>query len=165
MTPPNRSFGRTAFSGERFRFATLAFMSKTSIVTGTTLGALAVLHVTWGLGSSFPFHDRGELADAVIGRSTVPSLRACFSVASLLAVGTTVVLDLSPMPKKLRKWALVLMATVLALRSVAGFAAKTSLLSKGSNSERFRRLDRQLYSPLCLLLALGSLRSRLGATQ
>jgi hypothetical protein len=135
-------------------------MSKSSVVTGMTLGTLAVLHVTWGLGSSFPFHDRGELADAVIGRSTVPSSRACFSVASLLAFGMAMVLHLLPIPKWFRRWALAVMATVLALRSVAGFTAKTSLLSKGGDSERFRRLDRQLYAPLCLLLAVGSLCAR-----
>lgn len=135
-------------------------MSKASVATGTTLGALAMLHAAWGLGSSFPFHVRGELADAVIGQTTVPSSRACFFVASLLAAGAALVLNHLPMPKWFRRWALALMAAVLAIRSVAGFGAKTSLLSKGSDSVRFRRLDRQLYSPLCLLLAIGSLCAR-----
>jgi hypothetical protein len=144
----------------RICFATLVFMAKPSVVTGTTLGGLTVLHTAWGLGFSFPFHDRGELADAVIGRSTVPSSRACFTVASLLAVGAALVFNLVPLPKRCRDVALATMAAVLALRSAAGFSAKTSLLSKGSDSERFRRLDRQLYSPLCLLLAIGSFRAR-----
>ncbi len=135
-------------------------MSKASVATGTTLGALAMLHAAWGLGSSFPFHDRGELADAVIGQTTVPSSRACFFVASLLAAGAALVLNHLPMPKWFRRWALTLMAAVLAIRSVAGFGAKTSLLSKGSDSARFRRLDHQLYAPLCLLLAIGSLSAR-----
>jgi hypothetical protein len=144
----------------RFRFATLAFMTKTSVATGTTLGALAALHTAWGLGSSFPFRDRGGLADAVIGRTTVPPARACFTVASLLAVGTALVLHLVPMPKWFRSGALATMAAVFLLRSAAGFSAKTSLLSRGSDSDRFRRLDRQLYSPLCLLLAIGTLGAR-----
>jgi hypothetical protein len=100
------------------------------------------------------------LADAVIGQTTVPSSRACFFVASLLAAGAALVLNRLPMPKWFRRWALALMAGVLAIRSVAGFGAKTSLLSKGSDSVRFRRLDRQLYSPLCRLLATGSLCAR-----
>lgn len=135
-------------------------MTKPSVVTGTTLGVLAALHVAWGLGSSFPFHDRAELADAVIGRNTVPSPRACFVVASLLTVGSVLVLNLMPIPKSFRNWALAAMAAVLALRSAAGFGERTSVLSKGSDSERFRCLDRRLYSPLCLLLAIGSLGAR-----
>jgi hypothetical protein len=135
-------------------------MTKPSLVTGTTLGALAVLHVAWGLGSSFPFRDRGQLADAVIGRASVPSSAACLSVASLLAVATAFVLHLMPIPKPFRNVALATIAAVLLLRSAAGFSEKTSLLSTGSDSERFRRLDRRLYSPLCLLLAIGALRAR-----
>jgi hypothetical protein len=135
-------------------------MSKPSVLTGTSLGALALLHAAWGWGSSFPFHDRAELADAIIGRPTVPSSRACFVVASLLTTGAATVLNLVPMPPWFRRGALATMAAVLALRSVAGFSANTSRLSKGSDSVRFRRLDRQLYSPLCLLLAIGSLGAR-----
>jgi hypothetical protein len=158
--PSFASFGRTVLSVVRYRFATLAFMTKRSALTGTTLGALAVLHAAWGRGSSFPFHERAELADAVIGRRTVPSAPACFVVASLLTAGSAVVLNLVPMPKRMRAVALAVMAAVLAIRSAAGFSSNTSRLSKGSDSERFRRLDRRLYSPLCLLLAIGSISAR-----
>jgi hypothetical protein len=135
-------------------------MSKASLTTGTTLGVLAVLHVTWAMGSSFPFQSRAELADAVVGRNTVPPPRASFSVASLLAIGAGLVLNLLSIPRGFRNGALTIMAAVLLLRSAAGFSANTSRLSKGSDSERFRRLDRRLYSPLCLLLAIGSLCAR-----
>jgi hypothetical protein len=158
--PVERIVREDRINRARFCFDTLAVMAKPSAVTGATLGALAVLHTAWGLGSSFPFRDRSELADAVIGRSTVPPARACFTVASLLAVGTALVLHPVPMPKWFRNWALATTATVFLLRSAAGFCAKTSLLSRDSDSDRFRHLDRQLYSPLCLLLAIGTLGAR-----
>ena len=41
--------------------------------TAAVLFALAGLHVLWGRGSSLPFSDPDELADAVIGRRSVPS--------------------------------------------------------------------------------------------
>lgn len=135
-------------------------MAKRSVVTGATLLALAALHAAWGLGSSFPFHERVELADAVIGRRSVPSSRACFVVASMLTAGSALVLNLVPMPKRMRTVALATMAAVLMIRSAAGFSSNTSRLSKGSDSQRFQRLDRRLYSPLFLLLALGSLSAR-----
>ena len=135
-------------------------MSKASVATGTTLGALAILHGAWGLGASFPFRDSHQLADAVIGRRSVPPPRACFAVASLLMAGSALVLNLLPTPRWFRSLALASMASVLLIRSAAGFSANTSVLSKGSDSKRFRRLDRQLYSPLCLLLAIGSLSAR-----
>ena len=51
-------------------------------------------------------------------------------------------------------------AAVLADRAGLGFAGRTDLASPGSVSTRFRRLDRRVYSPLCLALAAGALSSR-----
>jgi Protein of unknown function (DUF3995) len=44
-------------------------------------------------------------------------------------------------------------AAVLAVRGGLGLAGRTDLIAPGSVSARFRRLDRAVYSPLCLLLA------------
>jgi len=46
---------------------------------------------------------------------------------------------------------------VLTTRGAFGLAGRTDLLSPGSTSEDFRRLDRRFYSPLCLALAALSL--------
>jgi hypothetical protein len=48
-------------------------------VTATALVMLAALHVAWGRGSAVPFADREQLADAVIGRRTVPEPVACYA--------------------------------------------------------------------------------------
>ena len=42
---------------------------------------------------------------------------------------------------------------VLTTRGALGLAGRTDIVSPGSSSERFRQLDRQVYSPLCLTLA------------
>jgi hypothetical protein len=128
-------------------------------LTGGTLLALGVLHLLWGRGSSFPFACRSELADAVIGRRTVPSSSACYGVAAALAVAAMLVEDAPPMPLRVRRVGLDGVAGVLALRGIVGLAGATALLSPGSVSPRFRRLDRRVYSPLCLALAAGALHS------
>jgi hypothetical protein len=133
---------------------------KPSSGTGAALGLLAVLHVAWGLGSPFPFRERDELADAVIGSVSVPSRTACLGVAALLAIASGTVTKAIPMPSSLRRPALTIMILVFALRSALGFSAKTSLLSPASVSPRFQRLDRRYFAPLCLALALGSWAAR-----
>jgi hypothetical protein len=135
-------------------------MSRPSRSTGFVLAGLSALHVAWGLGSSFPFRERSQLADAIVGTTAVPSRNSCFTVASLLALASAIVLKILPLPQFLRRFALASLAAVLALRAGAGLASKTASLSPGSNSERFKRLDRQFYAPLCLGLALGVLRAR-----
>lgn len=138
---------------------TLIAVSKTSRLTGVTLASLAGLHAAWGLGSSFPFRERLQLADAVVGTTDVPPRSACFAVACLLALASATVLKIVPLPRAIRRVALASLAGVFILRASAGLIGKTDLLSPGSNSERFKRLDRQFYSPLCLVLALGALRA------
>jgi hypothetical protein len=131
----------------------------TGRLTAGVLGALSVLHVAWGLGSSFPFRSRAELADAVIGTSTVPPPPACFAVAGALAAGAALVADVVPISPTLRRSGVRGVASVLGLRGALGLVGKTERLAPGSNSERFVHLDRRLYAPLCLALSVGCLSS------
>jgi hypothetical protein len=126
---------------------------------GAVLLVLAGLHLLWGLGSSFPFRTREELADAVVGSEHVPSPGACLAVAAALAAAATLVIGFVPIPKVLRGFALRTVVAVLATRGVAGAMGRTSTLSPGSDSPTFNRLDRRLYSPLCLWLAASVRRS------
>jgi hypothetical protein len=128
-------------------------------LTACSLFAIAALHVAWGLGSSFPFESREELADSVVGTDEVPSLQACIAVASLLALSAALVADLVPLPNRLRTFALRIVSAVLATRGVAGAIGRTSTLSPGSESPAFVRWDKRFYSPLCLSLAAGVRRS------
>lgn len=126
-------------------------------VTATSLLGLAGLHVAWGRGSTFPFSDRDGLNDAVIGHRTSPSPSACFAVAGALAVAAALVADVPGLPRGVQRLGVTGVAAVLATRAGLGFSGRTDLASPGSVSTRFRRLDRRIYSPLCLALAAGAL--------
>ncbi len=129
-------------------------------LTGGVLAALAALHVAWGLGLSFPFRNRRELADAVVGSSAVPPAPACFAVAGALTTGALLTVDGIPVAPYLRRPALLGMAAILGLRGGLGLTGKTTLISPDSHSEKFVRWDKQIYGPLCLGLAVGSLVAR-----
>ncbi len=98
---------------------------------------------------------RRLLSDAVVGSAEdrVPSVAACLSVAGLLGVAAALV-DGRPrgLPLVSRAGAAGVVAT-LGARGALGLAGRTDVLSPGSVSERFRRNDRRIYSPLCLTLA------------
>jgi hypothetical protein len=132
-------------------------MARSDPLTAGTLAALAGLHVAWGRGSSLPFPDRRALAELVVGTDRVPGPAACYAVAGALAAGCVLVLDAPWLPPSLRRVGLLGMAGVFFGRGALGLAGRTNLVAPGSESPRFRRLDRRLYSPLCIGLALGSL--------
>ena len=131
----------------------------TGRITATVLVAIAGLHVAWGMGSSYPFQSRDELADSVVGTSEVPSPMACMAVAGLLVLAAALVAGFPPLPKRVRTIALRVVTAVLTTRGVAGALGRTSTLAPGSDSPTFARLDKRLYSPLCLWLAAGVRRS------
>ena len=139
-------------------------MRTISLVPVGTVGAfagLAALHVAWGRGSSFPFAEPAELADAVIGRpaTLVPPPAACFAVAGLLGAAALVVGGAGLLPQRAQRRASAVLALVLAVRGALGLAGRTDLASPGSSSPRFRRNDRRLFAPLCLALCAGTILS------
>jgi hypothetical protein len=135
---------------------TLREVRITSRLTGGVLAALAVLHMAWGFGSPFPFRTRRQLADVVVGSSLVPPPMACFAVAGALGTGAALVGNVMPIPPSTRRISLLGMAAIFGVRSALGFSGKTALVSPGSDSETFVRLDRRIYAPICLGLSIGS---------
>lgn len=125
-------------------------------ITAVTLAALGALHVAWGRGSTFPFPTRHDLNDAVIGRQAAPSAPSCYGVAAALTVAAVSINRASHRHDAWARFAAAGVAIVLTTRAVLGFAGRTDLAVPGSTSNRFRRLDRRLYSPLCLGLAAGA---------
>lgn len=117
--------------------------------------AIAGMHVVWATGSSWPLGDRTLMTDAVVGtdEANAPSAAACLAVAGLLTTAAAFV-DGRPRaaPAISRIGAAGVVAT-LATRAGFGLAGRTDVLVPGSSSARFRRLDRRVYSPLCLSLA------------
>jgi hypothetical protein len=129
------------------------------VATATTLSVLAGLHVLWGRGSTFPFADRDRLDDSVVGRASTPSPSACFAVAGALSAAACLVADVAPLPRPVQRLGVTGVAVVFATRAALGFSGRTDAVSPGSSSARFRRLDRRVYSPLCLALAAGAFSS------
>jgi Protein of unknown function (DUF3995) len=130
--------------------------------TAATLLGIGGLHAVWGRGSTFPFSSREALNDSVVGRDATPSPPMCFAIAGLLTTASALVAGLPSRQSRLRRLGVGVVAGVLGTRGVLGFAGKTELVSPGSASEKFTEMDRRYYSPLCLLLALGTVRSLRG---
>ena len=118
-----------------------------------TLAALAVLHATWGLGSSWPACDKRALTAQAIGAASFPGPSACFAVAGLLTTAAAVVCGHPRRAPSLSRAASASVVAVLTIRGALGLAGRTDLVSPGSTGAQFRRADRRLYSPLCLALA------------
>ena len=116
--------------------------------------AAAALHAAWGTGASWPLPDRAALADAVIGRSEVPGPAACFAVSAALATAAAATAGWPARFPAVRRLAVGSVTAVLAGRGVLGLAGRTAMVSPGSESARFTRLDRRVYSPVCLALAV-----------
>ncbi|HZX55858.1 MAG TPA: DUF3995 domain-containing protein, partial [Ilumatobacteraceae bacterium] len=67
--------------------------TKRRLCAASVLAGIGAMHVAWGLGSTFPFAEQDDLADAVAGRPAVPSPAACNAVAGLLIVASCLVAD------------------------------------------------------------------------
>ena len=138
---------------------TLARLRPAAIAASATLLAVAAIHVAWGAGSTWPYHDGPTLARNVLGISDAlgaPPPAATFAVTGALATAASAALmRTSPNPRIRAAARLVTLpaAAVLALRGVGGFAQ--SLLTPEAATAEFTRNDLRIYSPLCLALAAG----------
>jgi hypothetical protein len=115
-------------------------------LASAALLAISGLHVAWGLGASWPRIDR-EPAGSM----------ACFAVAGLLGVAAGLVAGRPRRAPRLSRHGARAVTGVLATRGAFGMAGRTDLLASGASSERFRSMDRRVYSPVCLTLAALSL--------
>lgn len=127
--------------------------------TASTLLGIGALHVAWGRGTTFPFPTRDRLNDVVVGRAATPSPAACYGVAGLLAAAAGLVAGLPTPHSRLRQTGVCTVALTLATRAALGFSGKTELVSPGSASPTFLRMDRRVFSPLCAALAIGAVAS------
>ena len=92
------------------------------------------------------------LNDAVIGRDATPSAPACYAVAAALTTAAVLVSG-QPLQLPLRRLGAAGVVAVLGARGTLGVLGRTDLAVPGSDSPRFRELDRRWFGPLCLTLA------------
>ena len=130
-----------------------------ALVAALLLALLAALHVYWGFGGRWPGSDERSLAETVVGVTPdgrMPGPGACFVVALLLAMAAALPLIVrSPLPLPLPLWmpriALCVAAGVLTFRGLGGYLDRR--LRPGIVGLPYDRLNRRVYSPLCLALA------------
>ncbi len=124
-----------------------------AVTASAGLFTLAAMHVAWGAGSAWPFPDRNALADAVVGAEHVPGPASCFAVGIALGAAGALTAGWPAGRPLLRRLGTGGAAGVLAVRGALGLAGRARLVSATSVSANFVRLDRRVYSPLCLVLA------------
>jgi hypothetical protein len=151
-----------------------------ALTASAALFGLAGLHAAWGAGCAWPAADRRALADVVIGTkastgtvigtkartgskartgtglqdSGMPGPAACFAVSgALVTAGALVAGWPARRWPRLHRLGTCGVAGVLASRGALGLTGQTRVISPASESERFLRLDRRVYSPACLALA------------
>lgn len=142
-----------------------SFRSSIAVTTAVGLGAIGAIHVLWGRGSTFPFRNRRDLNDHVIGRQASPSPAACNAVAALLAVAAVSVERAARGSSNAARVAAAACGAVLTTRALLGFTGRTHLAVPGSTSANFRRNDRRMFAPVCAVIASGAFSAAIGPTR
>ena len=131
-----------------------------ALLAAVVLVMISGLHVYWALGGVWPGHDGPSLAQRVFGGppgTPLPAVGACLAVAALLLLAAWTVIGAAwpwwMLPAaglwRLGAWGV---AGVLALRGGLGFF--DTRLRPAIVGSPFVRLNRLVYSPLCLGLGL-----------
>ncbi len=133
-------------------------MSLIAIALAAALGAIAGLHGYWASGGVWPARDEAALVRMVVGqdwRRRMPGQGLSTTVALCLfgAAGVGLLLRWpGPLPGRLVAVAGFGLTAVFIARGLAGY---TPAWHRSHAAEPFARLDRQIYSPLCLALGIG----------
>lgn len=124
------------------------------LLTSGILLTLAGMHVNWALGGHWPMSDGNQLYERVTGPGmSTPGPVETLAIAALLAVAAGLVAVSAFDVATWISWgATALVGMTLALRGVGGLVV-SGLLRRDST---FARLDRRYFSPMCLVLAVGT---------
>jgi hypothetical protein len=121
------------------------------------VGAIAVVHALWGLGSHWPEANEEALARGVVGdgRRRMPPPWQCFAVAALLAGVALWPWYMLGRGSEEIVWAgTFAIAGSFVARCWAGYSPRWR---SHFYDEPFARRDRRYYSPYCLLLGVSYL--------
>jgi hypothetical protein len=140
-----------------------------ALLLSLTVSAIAVLHASWGLGGHWPAASAQRLAKAAVGTRGIhamPGALACFVVAALLAaVALWPLCAARLLPEAWPRWLTLLsgagISAVFLGRGVAGYS---QAWRRRFCEQPFARLDRLVYSPLCILLGAGFLTLLIAST-
>lgn len=126
-----------------------------AILLSVAVGAIALIHLLWGLGSHWPEASGEALARSVVGdaRRRMPPPWQCFGVAALLLLAA-----LWPFYAALHRgetFTLQGTLTIAGLFVARGLAGFSKRWTTHFVDEPFATRNRRFYSPLCLLLGVA----------
>jgi len=124
------------------------------VVATAGLLTVGLLHGAWAAGTSWPAPSARALADAVVGAPSPPARVPTVVVAAGLTGAAALVAGGAGRPRWVRA-CLRALAAVLVARAVMGGVVVAEALTGRHPSAVFRRLDRVLYRPLCLVLGVA----------
>ena len=136
-------------------------MTLLAVLLTLVLLAIALLHAYWGVGGMWPGADQADLARRVAGFANSShsgqSPVACFLVAAALCFCAIVALVpggivASPFPFFILGPPALVITLVFLGRGIAGYTLAWRRLTP---VQPFARLDRLVYSPLCLFIGAG----------
>ena len=121
--------------------------------------SVAVAHLLWSIGRTWPIRDEKLLAQTVVGTRDIqkmPPRLASFAVAVAAFAAGILALSLADHDSggMLLTLAGIALATIFLARGIAGYTPGWAARTPEPN---FRLNDRRVYSPLCLLLGAGFL--------
>ncbi len=129
------------------------------VVATLTLTGVAIIHIAWGIGSSWPFTTGEDLAHNVVGdRDRMPDPWMSHVVAGLMLIAVLLLLaaaDVITVPAS--DWLVNLGAygvvAVLLVRGIGGLAMSLYLYFARRNRSPFVRNDIRFFSPFVIALA------------
>ncbi|MGA5816321.1 DUF3995 domain-containing protein [Kitasatospora sp. NPDC094028] len=136
----------------------MSVVKATGVAVASGMAAVGALHAMWAV-TTWPIRTPEEFADTFIGAGDeVPPAVACLAVTGMLGTAAYLVASEAGVvpavgPKRLRRLGLRTVSTVMLGRGIGGLALFGTVIER---TERFKRLDRRYYSPLCLALGAGT---------
>lgn len=121
------------------------------------VGAVAVIHALWGLGSTWPEATGEALARSVVGdgRRRMPPAWQCFAMAAVLAV--VALWPFVMLGRDEEPWVLAITFVIGGVFMVRGLAGYSPRWRGHFRDEPFTTRDKRYYSPYCLLMGVGYL--------
>lgn len=127
-------------------------------LTFVPLLAIAMVHIMWAFGSTWPALDEKTLARTVAGFRDIenmpPRFMSAFVAIGVLTAGVWVLAMADPQESLLMTIGGAVFTAIFLGRGIISF---TPQWREKTPEEPFRTMDRKFYSPLCIGIGLGFL--------